>query len=285
MATTRGNSVPPWKRTRRPLPFWARRAAFLVDEDDGATGAECYRRASQFTDQRLVGRRRPLPGTPPSPPIASPPRPSPRGDRGSATQFGDGGGELLGVVRGDADAGARLGEEARDRRARRRWPRARAARRRGSSTSSTARSPAPARGAAARRGGRRWRAARRGGRAGRSRPNRTLARPAARASSSARIDPSPLIRNVTSGSCRAASSSRSSDCEKPTLPAYSTTGSSPIPSSARYGVIRSPGRISLGVDEVGDRPHLVAAGRPAACRRRWRRDRRTAPSRRRRAGS
>src|SRR5688572_10071850 len=29
-----GNKVPPWKRTRLPLPFWASRAAFFVDEED-----------------------------------------------------------------------------------------------------------------------------------------------------------------------------------------------------------------------------------------------------------
>src|SRR4051812_5084409 len=30
-----GNRVPPWKRTRLPLPFWARRAARLVEDEEG----------------------------------------------------------------------------------------------------------------------------------------------------------------------------------------------------------------------------------------------------------
>ena len=52
-------------------------------------------------------------------------------------------------------------------------------------------------------------------------------------SSDARAAPSPLIRNVTSGNARAAATTSSSDCEKPTLPAYSTTWPSPRPSSRR----------------------------------------------------
>lgn len=39
---------------------------------------------------------------------------------------------------------------------------------------------------------------------------------------SAFAEPSPLITKVTSGICRAAATSRSSDWEKPTLPAYIT---------------------------------------------------------------
>ena len=71
------------------------------------------------------------------------------------------------------------------------------------------------------------------------------------ARASARAAPSPLIRNVTSGSRRAASTSSSSDCEKPTLPAYSTTGSSPMPSSRRYAVIRSAGPIASVSTKLG----------------------------------
>ena len=40
--TTSGKRVPPWKRTRLPLPFWASRAAFLVDDDE-TTRARAYR--------------------------------------------------------------------------------------------------------------------------------------------------------------------------------------------------------------------------------------------------
>ncbi len=51
--------------------------------------------------------------------------------------------------------------------------------------------------------------------------------------SEARAAPSPFTTNVISGHRRAASTTRSRACENPTLPAYSTTGSSPIPSSVR----------------------------------------------------
>ena len=44
IATISGNSVPPWNLTFLPLPFWASRAAFLVDDDEGATRAQGYRR-------------------------------------------------------------------------------------------------------------------------------------------------------------------------------------------------------------------------------------------------
>ena len=44
---------------------------------------------------------------------------------------------------------------------------------------------------------------------------------------------------------------RSSDWENPTLPAYNTTGSSPIPSSSRYLVIRSPGWICSVSTKLG----------------------------------
>ena len=74
---------------------------------------------------------------------------------------------------------------------------------------------------------------------------------AAAASSDARAAPLPLTRKVTSGSSRAAASTSSSDCENPTLPAYSTTGPSPSPSSARYGVARSAGTIASVSTKLG----------------------------------
>ena len=40
--TMSGKRVPPWKRTFLPLPFWASRAAFLVDDDE-TTRARAYR--------------------------------------------------------------------------------------------------------------------------------------------------------------------------------------------------------------------------------------------------
>ena len=49
------------------------------------------------------------------------------------------------------------------------------------------------------------------------------------------------MSTVTCGVRRANSTSSSSDCENPTLPAYMTTTSVPIPSSRRYGVMRSWG--------------------------------------------
>ena len=80
---------------------------------------------------------------------------------------------------------------------------------------------------------------------------RMLAIPRDARSRSARAAPSPLIRTVTSGHRRATSTSSSSDWDNPTLPAYSTTGSSPMPSSARYGVMRSPGRTTSVSTKLG----------------------------------
>ena len=205
----------------------------------------------------------------------------------SATRLGDGGGEPLRVVGRNADAGPRLGEDARDRRSRGRWQRARAARRRGSSTSSTARSRGRGRGAA----GTTWRSPvassspRRS--AGTKLPNRTLARPGPDfATRSPRVEPSPLITNVTCGSCRAAATTSSSDCENPMLPAYNTTGSSPIPSSCTYAGHPVAGAGSPSVStKLGIIRTLSRWRGSEAWRRRWRRGRRTAPSRRRPGGS
>ena len=67
--------------------------------------------------------------------------------------------------------------------------------------------------------------------------NRTLSRLLARASSSLRAEPPPLITNTTSvrsERARAAASTKSSDWENPTFPAYMTTRRPPSPCSARY---------------------------------------------------
>ena len=45
---TIGNSVPPWKRTFLPLPFWASLAAFFVDDEE-TTRARCYRRVAPMS--------------------------------------------------------------------------------------------------------------------------------------------------------------------------------------------------------------------------------------------
>ena len=37
MVTTMGNNVPPWKRTFLPWPDLASLAAFLVEDEEGAT--------------------------------------------------------------------------------------------------------------------------------------------------------------------------------------------------------------------------------------------------------
>ena len=43
IATIRGNVVPPWKRTFLPWPDLASLAAFLVDDEEGATSMRGYR--------------------------------------------------------------------------------------------------------------------------------------------------------------------------------------------------------------------------------------------------
>jgi hypothetical protein len=93
-------------------------------------------------------------------------------------------------------------------------------------------------------------------------------------SSSGRATPPPLITKTTSGSWArwvAAASTRSSDCDQPTLPAYITTVLPSRPNSAAVGVLRAAGPDPVGVDEVGDHPHLVGRRQPPVDRRSWRR--------------
>ena len=249
--------MPPWKRTRRPLPFWARRAAFLVDEDDGATGAECYRRPPSSPDERLVrlgdrrrGSRRLHPA------------PSGRAHRDEASavgdEVGDGGGELLGIVGSDADPSARLVEEARDRRpgvdgGEHRPP--------GGEDRVRLRRDADLGQATAQRhdvqiaGGEQLAQA-----IGRHevpepdvrQPRRTLLQLAAHRPFS--VDHERDVGKLRGRRRRPGrATARSRRCRRTAPPVRRRS-----PARARYRVIRSPGRICLGVDEVGDRPHLAA---------------------------
>ena len=153
MATTSGNRVPPWKRTFLPLPFWARRAAFLVDDDEGATRAQCYRRPPHASavggrgdrrDRRVVDRalvRRGDGGRRGGgdDPLAAAVGPSPRrrpGRRRAAAMAAVNASASSGAT---ATPAARRGEQRAGPRCRRRSRRRPAGRRRGSSTSSTAR--------------------------------------------------------------------------------------------------------------------------------------------------
>ena len=88
---TIGNSVPPWKRTFLPLPFWASLAAFFVDDEE-TTRVRCYRRVAPMSprsapvaerpDQRLVGWSRRLPARPLPTTQSRPRRPIRAAERG-----------------------------------------------------------------------------------------------------------------------------------------------------------------------------------------------------------
>ena len=114
---------------------------------------------------------------------------------------------------------------------------------------------------------------------------RTFGRPAARRSRLGPAAPSPLMSTVTSGSRRAASSSRSSDCENPTLPAYS---SDRLGADAELGAVRASSARRAGCGRCrrswGSCARLPPVGRDLG-RDVRRGGRRTAPSRRRRGGS
>ncbi len=130
-ATISGNSVPPWKRTFLPLPFWASLAAFLVDDEEGATTSEASgagigfggsaRRSelrsveAELGEQPVVGRARPRRATR----VDHPPRPGrapelrPRSGSSSSDRIAAD--ERVGIVGGDGEAAARLLEDPRDR--------------------------------------------------------------------------------------------------------------------------------------------------------------------------
>ena len=118
-----GNSVPPWKRTFLPLPFWASRAAFLVDDEE-TTRARAYRRVrpvgpaagggiGERVDEVLVGRRHAGRRGRAEHPRAGPASPIAAALAGSATSAATAAAKPVGVVGRHDDAGAGRGEDPR----------------------------------------------------------------------------------------------------------------------------------------------------------------------------
>ena len=182
-------------------------------------------------------------------PIASRRRPSPP-PLGVGDELGDGGGELRQGRPEDADAGARLGEEAGIA-----VPASMAA----STGRPAARIEYVFDGTLAvarpRRNGTTWMSP-----VASSSPRRSSGTKArepdvgeagGRASSSARIDPSPLIRNVTWGSWRAASIDEVERLGEADVAGIEDDRFVADPELGAYGVIRSPGRISSVSTKLG----------------------------------
>ena len=240
---------------------------------------------TQLVEQRLVAlgdrrRRRPAPRR-----TRGRPRPIARAPLGVVEQRGQGLGERLGVVGRHGQPGAGLARPPGPPRCRRRrWPPP-VGRRPGSSRvfDGTLDRARP------RRSGTTWMSA--GGQhlgqplLGLEVDEHARCRgPRPARSSSARAEPPPLIdeHHVGRRSRRAraaASSTRSSDCEKPTLPAYITTRLPVEAVLGAVGVLAGRGADAVGVDEVGDDPDaVVGVGHraPDLGRRRCRAGRRTA---------
>src|SRR6478735_4658577 len=117
IATAAGNTVPPWNRTLRPLPFCASLAAFLVDDELATTGKAIGAIAPSFGEQRpqqavVGGTDRGRRG------LALGPRPTARphctGLLRIVDQRPDGSDELVDVVGCYGKAGAGSRQQARD---------------------------------------------------------------------------------------------------------------------------------------------------------------------------
>ena len=278
-ATAIGKTEPPWKRTFLPLPREASLATFLAD-DDGATRMRGYRLPeSKLGHASLGSTRRSGPRTPGqrrqvrplARPIAARRPPSAAGASGRRQAAATRRGTQPRSSGGTHTPAARLGEDPRhlgariDRRQHRAAGRQDRVRLRRDADATEARLQRDEMDVAGRQ---HLRQSIDGLIAGEAHVGQAIGR--LRSSDVACRAVAVDEERQRSASLCAAAMTISSDCEKPTLPAYSTTVSSPMPSSRaqRRHAVERPDEV--GVDEVGDHPDVVAASTGAPWRRRCR---------------